>query len=207
LIQVSSLAARVPALSAYAASKAEGEEAALRHADRMSVAVVRPPAVYGPHDRSTLPILRGLERGWLLHPAGAAARFSMLYASDLAALIVALLASPPRSGTIVEPDDGTAGGYGWSDLAAIAADRLARRVRTLAVPRGPLALMAGLSERVAVATGGAPLLSRGKLAELFHPDWVCKVGGMAAIPGWQPRTRFGDGLSATLGWYREAGWL
>ena len=32
-------------------------------------------------------------------------------------------------------------------------------------------------------------------------------GGMASVAGWQPRTRFEDGLPATLGWYRAAGWL
>lgn len=206
-IQVSSLAARAPTLSDYAGSKEAGEQAALRYSERLSVVVVRPPAVYGPHDRSTFPIMRGLDRGWLLHPAGPGARFSMLYAEDLAALILALLANPPRSGTILEPDDGTVGGYGWSALAAIAADRLGRRVRTVGVPKRPLAFAAALTERYAAATGRAPLLSRGKVAELFHPDWVCASGGMVAIPGWQPQTRFGEGLSATLDWYREAGWL
>ena len=52
-----------------------------------------------------------------------------------------------------------------------------------------------------------PLLSRGKVAELFHRDWVCETGDMAALSGWRPRTRFGDGLMATLAWYRAAGWL
>ena len=207
LIQVSSLAARAPGLSDYAASKADGEQAVLRHVDRMTVVVVRPPAVYGPHDRSTLPILRGLDRGWLLHPAGRSARFSMLYASDLAALIVALLANPPGSGTIVEPDDGRGGGYAWSELAGIAAAKLARPVRAVGVPQRPLTMLAGLSERVAVATGRQPFLSRGKVRELFHPDWVCGPSGMASVAGWQPRTRFEDGLPATLGWYRAAGWL
>jgi nucleoside-diphosphate-sugar epimerase len=206
-IQVSSLAARVPALSAYAGSKAEGEQVALRYAQRLPVVVVRPPAVYGPHDRATLPILRGLQRGWLIHPSVSSAAFSMLFAGDLARLIVALLANPPRSGTILEPDDGTPGGYGWPGLAGIAGQRLGRRVRTLGVPKPPLALFATLAERYANATGGTPLLWRGKVAELFHPDWVCEASGMAAVPGWQPTTRFGDGLTATLAWYREAGWI
>ena len=206
-IQVSSLAARQPTLSDYAASKQAGELAALAYGEQMSVIVVRPPAVYGPHDRSTLPIMRGLDRGWLLHPAGSSARFSMLYAEDLAALILALLAKPPRSGTILEPDDGMAGGYGWSELAMIAADRLKRRVRTVGVPRGVMSSLAALTEFYAGATGTLPLLSRGKVGELFNPDWVCQPGDMAALSGWRPRTRFGDGLMATLDWYRTAGWL
>lgn len=207
LVQVSSVAAREPAVSDYAASKAHGERFALGHADRLGVVVVRPPAVYGPGDRSTLPIFKGLSRGWLLHPAGAAARFSLIFASELADLVVALLAHPVRSGTIVEPDDGTPGGYGWAELATIAQQRIGRRVRTIGLPKPPLTIVAGLAERYAARRGRMPVLARGKVEEFFHQDWVCDTSGLAAVPSWRPRIRFDDGLPPTLAWYRAAGWL
>lgn len=207
LVQLSSLAARLPAISAYAASKALGELAALERADRLRVVVVRPPAVYGPGDRSTLPIFKVLSRGWLLHPAGNDARFSLIYASELAQLIVALLARPPASGTIVEPDDGTAGGYGWADLAAIAQQRTGRRVRAIGLPKPPLAIAARLAEGYAARRRRMPLLTRGKVDEFFHRDWVCDTNRLHAVSAWRPHTRFGDGLTQTLAWYRSAGWL
>ncbi len=207
LIHVSSLASREPGLSFYAETKALGEAAALKHADRLQVAVVRPPAVYGPGDRATLPIIQGLDRGWLLVPRSAAARFSLLEVGDLAALILRLLDAPPASGAVLEPDDGRAGGYGWADLAAIAEARLGRRVRLVRLPRAPLAAAAGWAERYAAARGRLPVLSRGKVAELFHHDWVCDRRSLEAVPGWQPRVGFAQGFSTTLAWYREAGWL
>ncbi|MFZ1425276.1 MAG: SDR family NAD(P)-dependent oxidoreductase [Geminicoccaceae bacterium] len=207
LVQVSSLAARLPTISPYAASKALGEQVALERADRLRVVVVRPPAVYGPGDRSTLPIFQGLNRGWLPHPAGKAAKFSLLYASELAQLIVALLAQPPASGTIVEPDDGTVGGYGWADLAAIAQQRTGRRVRAVGLPKLPLAIAARLAEGYAARRGHVPLLARGKVDEFFHRDWVCDASRLHAVSAWRPHIRFGDGLTTTLAWYRSAGWL
>jgi nucleoside-diphosphate-sugar epimerase len=69
-ILVSSLAARSPELSAYAASKRAGEIVAIDVLGER-VTIVRPPAIYGPGDRETLaifdaaaksPILPGLAR-------------------------------------------------------------------------------------------------------------------------------------------------
>jgi nucleoside-diphosphate-sugar epimerase len=207
-VLVSSLAARQPGLSRYAESKAMGEHAALRLADRLALTIVRPPAVYGPGDRSTLPVLRGLSRGWLPAPAGAAARFSLLFVTDLARLIPALLDHPPGpSGAVLEPDDGRDGGYSWRDLAAAAEAALGRRVRLVELPKRPLAALGGLLELSARASGRLPALSRDKVEELFHPDWVCDAHGLAAVPGWRPAVDLGAGLRSTLAWYRDEGWL
>ncbi|HEX6014692.1 MAG TPA: NAD-dependent epimerase/dehydratase family protein [Geminicoccaceae bacterium] len=208
LVYLSSLTAREPGISPYAESKMLGERAALRRSDRLDVVVVRPPAVYGPGDHATLPILRSLARGWLLAPANqAAARFSLLFAPDLGRLIAALANGQAPSGGTLEPDDGRPGGYAWRDLAVIAQDRLARRVRTVGVPRSALAIAAGLAERYTALQARFPLPSTGKVAELFHRDWVSDTRTMVAVPGWRARTGFADGLPLTLEWYRRAGWL
>lgn len=207
LVQISSLAARLPEVSAYAASKAAGEALVLAHADRLRVVVVRPPAVYGPEDRATLPLVRGMARGLLVHPDSRDARFSLLYVHDLVRLVRALIAYPPPGGTMLEPDDGTPAGYDWAELGALAEERLGRKVRLVAIPRGPMSLAAWLAERYGRRTGQPPVLSRGKVAELYHRDWVSDTRAMATVLGWQPQVRFGDGLFASVAWYRSAGWL
>jgi nucleoside-diphosphate-sugar epimerase len=207
-VLVSSLAARQPGLSCYAESKAMGERATLWLADRLALTIIRPPAVYGPGDRSTLPVFRGLSRGWLLAPAGVAARFSLLFVTDLARLVSALLDRPPGpSGTVLEPDDGRDGGYSWRDLAAAAETALGRRVRLIELPKPPLAAVSGLLELFARASGRSPALSRDKVEELFHPDWVCDARGLATVPGWRPAVDLSVGLRSTLAWYRDEGWL
>jgi nucleoside-diphosphate-sugar epimerase len=68
---MSSLAAREPHVSPYAASKRQGEEALAMGAGHMGWATFRPPAVYGPGDKELLPLFRWIGRGALVVIPGA----------------------------------------------------------------------------------------------------------------------------------------
>jgi 2-alkyl-3-oxoalkanoate reductase len=207
-ILLSSLAAREPALSAYARSKrmAEQEVEACRTRLR-DVCILRPPAVYGPGDRGTLAIFRQLARRLLLVPAPSDARFSLLFVEDLAGLVERLLEVSGWNGITLEPDDGRPGGYGWHDLAAIASRSLGSPVRTWSPP-GPLVWMAaGLSEAYGALRRQPAALGFGKLRELRHPDWVCQPIEFVGLDEWTSRTQFEDGFASTLAWYKENEWL
>jgi 2-alkyl-3-oxoalkanoate reductase len=206
LLLVSSLAAREPGISAYAASKLMAEEAVHQAlADKADFCIVRPPAVYGPADRSTLPIFRQMDKGVLFVPA-ADSRFSLLFVEDLAEIVAQLLQRPNWDARIIEPDDGT-GGYRWSDLARIASSHLDRRVRTVPVPRFVLWLPAALAQLQGFLTRRAPKFSLGKLRELYHSDWVCRRTGDALLPAGRTRVTFDAGFAATLAWYKQQQWL
>jgi nucleoside-diphosphate-sugar epimerase len=208
ILLVSSLAAREPRLSAYARSKRAAEEILWQTAEQgMQACALRPPAVYGPGDRATLPIFRQLRRGLLFVPAVTDARFSLLYVHDLADAVAHLLDTATWRRSVLELDDGREGGYRWADLADIAGRQLGRRVRTVALPRAilwPVALIGGLG---GATLGRAPRLSPGKLRELFHRDWVARPSQPSLLQGWSPRTTFALGFEQTLAWYREQGWL
>ncbi|MEJ2201872.1 MAG: NAD-dependent epimerase/dehydratase family protein, partial [Desulfuromonadaceae bacterium] len=60
---LSSLAAKVPEISCYAASKRGGEEILRVEAGDLNWTIMRPPAVYGPGDRELLPLLQWMRRG------------------------------------------------------------------------------------------------------------------------------------------------
>jgi hypothetical protein len=70
-----------------------------------------------------------------------------------------------------------------------------------------LAAAAKLAEIGGSWATSAPILTRGKVAELYHRDWVSDTRTMNALAGWRPRIGFADGLEASLAWYRAAGWL
>jgi nucleoside-diphosphate-sugar epimerase len=207
MLLVSSLAAREPGLSAYGASKCHGEEAFAREAAALERCVVRPPGVYGPGDRATLPLFQQLDRGFLLAPANPAARFSLLQVEDLAGAIERLLETPRWDNAVLELDDGREGGYGWADLAEAAGRHLGRRVRRVSVPLWPLWLPAEVNRRVAKALGRAPFFSPGKLRELFHPDWVARCAPGGPLADWRADYTFETGFPVTLDWYRAEGWI
>ncbi|WP_299617661.1 NAD(P)-dependent oxidoreductase [Pelagibius sp.] len=203
---ISSLAAREPGLSPYAASKREAEDLLRRKAEGLSWQVLRPPVVYGPGDRATLDLFRQFARGFALIPGGAG-RFSMIYVEDLAAAVEALLQASPPEPHIIELDDARPGGYAWADVVAAAERQLGRRVRSLAVPGPLLRLVAGISSGMAMLTGRASVLSQGKVNEIAHPDWVCRSNLLGDLVPWRPLVAFEEGFSRTLAWYKAAGWL
>lgn len=200
LVHVSSLAARAPQASAYAASKREAER--LVAAARPDAVIVRPPAVYGPGDRATLPIFQQLARGLLIMPAAAGARFSLLFVEDLVELLATIATEATHEGQVLEPDDGRPEGYRWNDLAALAAEARGAAVRFVRLPPTALWPLAALFDAIGRRRGASPMLGRDKLGELAHPDWVA-----AGVPGWRGRTDFRDGFAATIAWYRCRGWL
>ena len=117
LLLMSSLAARAPEVSPYAATKRMAEDA-VRHTlrGRAEFCILRPPAVYGPGDRATLPIFRQIQ-GLLLVPA-ADSRFSLLYVEDLAEIVARLLGATRWHREVIEPDDGRAGTAGRTSRAS-----------------------------------------------------------------------------------------
>lgn len=204
-ILMSSLAAREPQLSPYALSKRQAEDCLREAAGDLNWQALRPPVIYGPGDRATLPLFRQFAKGLVLRPAGQG-RFSMLYVEDLAAATLALLHQAAPAGAVLELDDG-AGGYGWEDVLAAAGRQLGRRVRALPAPRALQRLAAGLSAAGSLVTGRAPMLSQGKVNEIAHPDWVCRDGLLGDCISWRPAVGLDEGFARTLAWYKAAGWL
>jgi nucleoside-diphosphate-sugar epimerase len=198
-VYVSSLAAREPLLSPYGASKAAAEDIVKGVA--VPNIVLRPPAVYGPGDRATLPLIRELTRPIALFPSTAAARFSLLHVNDLARVFCEACEAS-RAGT-VELADGKAGGYSWAELCAFAAAHEGRNVRPVFLPRPLVSAVASVSEAIARLRGKPGMVSHGKVAELYHPDWVAKGEGWPI----ENITPFAEGLAETLAWYRQRGWL
>jgi len=205
---LSSLAAREPEISPYAASKRGAENALARHGKALEHCSLRPPGIYGPGDRATLPLFRQLAQGMLFVPRVPGARLSLLYVQDLVAIVDRLLAKDGWAGRIMEVDDGRSGGYGWSDLADAASRHLGRRVRLVSVPHWLLWTPAQLNQWFARACGRATFFTPDKLREFFHPNWVAEpVPGGGPLDGWRAGFTFDTGFPATLEWYRAEGWL
>src|SRR3546814_9974387 len=89
LIVVSSLAAREPHLSSYAASKRAGEIAA-REVFAGRLTIVRPSVIYGPGDRETLAIFKLAGQTLVPSVGKGTGRIALIHVSDAADVLAAL---------------------------------------------------------------------------------------------------------------------
>ncbi|TDJ12620.1 MAG: NAD(P)-dependent oxidoreductase, partial [Gammaproteobacteria bacterium] len=134
LLFISSLAAREPQMSFYAASKHCAEQVLKKEGAGIAWTVLRPPAVYGPGDRELLPVFRLMARGLALTPGLPGARFSMLYVDDLSSAVIAWLGADLVAEGIFAIDDGHARGYDWHDVGKVVGELCRRRVRVVRAP-------------------------------------------------------------------------
>jgi nucleoside-diphosphate-sugar epimerase len=197
---ISSLAAREPEISPYAASKRGGEKNVIHESSDMAVTIFRPPAVYGPGDKELLPLLRIMAKGFVPVIGSADARFSFIYVEDLAEATVTWLKNDTAANQIFEIDDGKKGGYGWLDFAETVAAITGRSVRPIRLPKAVLAIPAAVNWLLGQSSFYSPMLTPGKVRELSHPDWVCRTGSAGRLPGWRPRHTLREGLLKTPGW-------
>ncbi|MFO7494564.1 MAG: NAD-dependent epimerase/dehydratase family protein [Desulfobacterales bacterium] len=198
ILSLSSLAAREPHVSPYAASKRLGEQLLSAGAARLSWVVLRPPVVYGPGDRETAPLLRWMSRGIAPLVADEKTRFSMIFAEDLAEAVIALLQQPVWKGQVFELHDGHRGGYCWREVIETVSRVTGRPVRGFRLPRILVRSLAGLNLRAARALGYAPMLTPGKVRELTHSDWTADNAAICRKTGWAPVTPLQEGMRRTL---------
>ncbi|MEE8443708.1 MAG: NAD-dependent epimerase/dehydratase family protein [Alphaproteobacteria bacterium] len=206
-VLLSSLAAREPALSDYTYSKREGERELAARGAALDWTILRLPAVYGPGDRATLAIFRQARYGVAFLPGPRAGRFSMIYVADLVDAVVRLLEARAGAGATMEIDDGCSGGYTWRRIAVIAAAASGRKIVCIHLPRSLVLAVSAVNRMRCHFTGAAPLITPGKVRELYHTDWVCRDDGPIGRVGWRPAVTAEDGFARTVAWYRNEGWL
>lgn len=203
---VSSLAAREPSLSPYAFSKREAENAARRAYEHASdqLALIRPPAIYGPWDQETLPLFQASTRRFV--PLLSRGKAALIHADDAADALAALAGQGFRAGCFALAD-AQPEGYSMRDIFTAASQATGGRPYFFQLP-GPLLLTAGAASGFWGRTRRVPpIFTLGKAREILHPDWSVPPSERLPEDIHTPRISLKDGFAQTVAWYRQAGWL
>lgn len=198
---VSSLAAREPTLSNYAASKRAGEDAVL--ADSPDTLIVRPPAIYGPGDTETLEVFKLAASSPVLPVLSPTSRVAMIHVHDAASQLAAYCKNPVSG--LVELSDVRRDGYTWAEIMSTAASVMGRKPSLVRLPRAGVMAAGALADAWSFASQTPAVFGLGKARELLHADWTPSSAPMAeGVP-----SVFGlfDGFAHTVDWYRKQGWL
>ncbi len=217
LVHISSMAAAGPAtparpareedparpVSEYGRSKLAAE-AEVSHQCRVPYTILRPPAVYGPRDVAFLPMFVAVKHH-LLPRYGGRQALSLVFARDLAGAVATCLDHPAAAGKTYY----VASREITSTRAM--AEEIAKQVGHWTLPcplpvaaAWPICLALEVTARL---TGKPALLNLQKLAEIRAPGWVCDSGRLRRELGYECGTTLHQGISETLKWYKQEGWL
>ena len=207
LVGISSLAARAPSVSSYSHSKRAGE-AALRGAFSGRLSILRPPVIYGPWDRGTLPVFRAASLGIAFLPGPPAQRIAMIHVADAVAAIAAVASWGGAPGGAVHAlADPNPAGYSPREIVGLAAAALGTRPRLVRLPQSAVLLAGHLSALSARSRGRPAMFSAGKAREMLYPDWGVTMGELLPATLHRGEIDLWSGFSSTVAWYRQAGWL
>ncbi len=207
LLLVSSMAAREPQLSAYAATKRASEEVVAATLQKRSHdwTIVRPSAVYGPTDTETLAIFRAAAHRVFPLPGPRKGRVGLIHAADAARAIVNLCDCGVTGS--FELTDQRVEGYLWPEIVAALEASLGRTVVTLPLPAFAVRTAAVINTLTAKFGGRTPVFTVGKAREILHSDWGSSADRLPPPQVWEPEITLRAGFHDTVSWYRAQNWL
>ena len=183
-------------VSFYGHTKRLAEASIMRSGLRYTI--VRPVAVYGPHDREILTYVRLLNRG-ICPVIGSGAKYvNVIYVKDLVEMIVRIVDMDLFAGQIYFANDGKC--YSFDALLDTIARALGKGNVKVRVPRWIAMFIGSLND--AVVPPRYRLVTRDKVRELACPYWVCDSTRAIEDTGFQPQYTFERGIAETIDWYR-----
>jgi len=217
LVHISSLAAAGPApagaprreddppdpITPYGRSKLAGE-GVVASTSGLRWTILRPAAVYGPGDRTLLPVFRMAERGILPLVGRPGAAYTFVHVSDVVRAIDAAIDSH-RDGEIFfvgHPLPVTA-----AELLEQIRSAVGRRALVIRIPQPVVRAAAIVCDMAGRLAGRSLSLNRARFAELSAEGFVCRVDRLHERLGVAAAVDLADGLAETGVWYRDAGWL
>jgi nucleoside-diphosphate-sugar epimerase len=191
-------------VSAYGRSKLAAEEEVLAHC-RTAFTILRPAAVYGPRDGEFLRLFKAARAHVRPTFGGGRQELSLVFVSDLAAVILASLVHPGAPGRVFHVAAGET--CTTRQLTTEIARQLGVRTFPLPLPNAMWWPICALAQAAARLVGRPTVLAHGKVRELTAPGWVADTGRLRAALALTCPTGLPAGIAATRAWYAQEGWL
>ncbi len=199
-------------ISAYGHSKLAAERSAAELANEVPISIVRPPIIFGPADKASLAIFRGIQL-LRLHPVPGFRRFpvSLVYVADLCDAMIRIAERGRRvlSSNIADATYHVAAERTilYGDLGKLAAQSLDCKGIALPLPKALFWLVGGAMEVVGKIRRRPGILNLDKVREAVAPGWECDDQKIRRELDYQPTASLEKHFAETVEWYRLQGWL
>lgn len=193
-------------VSLYGRSKLVGERAAMRRAHGFLLTILRPGAIYGPHEHEMYEVIRTIARSGLALSTGPDINLQLTHVDDVVgAALTAANTDTPLEGAYFINDQEV---WRYSQVMDCIGRALKRRVRQVRLPLAAgwtVAAALDLAGRIA----GRPLSPFGmdKMREVAAGSWTADCTRFMSATGWRARRSLPEGMRETIDWYRAEGWL
>jgi nucleoside-diphosphate-sugar epimerase len=190
----------------YQETKALGEQLGRNAAARTGVelVIVRPSGIYGPGDRRLFKLFGGVARGRFIVLGNGRIFYHLTHVDDLADGFRLAATVPGAAGRtyILAGGEVTT----LNELVALTADIAGVAPPRVHWPVWPFWLAGAACEALCAPLGIEPPIFRRRV-DFFTKSRAFDISRARAELGFAPRIGLREGISRTLGWYREHGWI
>ncbi|NCD32945.1 MAG: NAD-dependent epimerase/dehydratase family protein [Spartobacteria bacterium] len=190
----------------YQRTKLEAEEwiRAFASENNLSVAVIRPAAIYGPGDRRLLKLFKMAKRGWCPMLNHHDTRYHLIYVDDLVQGMLRCALHPAADGDVFICGNHTPSSL--KDIVTAAAEELGSSVRFISLPAGPVFFVADVCEAICKRFHWNPPIYRRRVA-FFTKDRAFDTSKIHTRIEFEESLDNTGGVRETARWYRDNHWL
>ncbi len=190
----------------YQRTKVEAEKIVLAlHGERgLRAVIVRPVGIYGPGDRRFLKLFKGVARRRFPMIGSGRVSYHLTHVEDVARGFLKAAETPDATGeafilagarhTTVE------------ELVSLIAAKAGVPPPRFHWPAGPIYAAAALCEDLCRPLGIEPPLHRRRL-DFYLKNRAFRIDKARRVLGWEPQVDLPTGITRTMDWYRQAGWI
>ncbi|MCP4705173.1 MAG: NAD(P)-dependent oxidoreductase [candidate division Zixibacteria bacterium] len=191
-------------LTAYGRSKLAGEEAVLGFKDKLNVAIIRPPGVYGPGDKEMMAFFQIVNFRIKPYLGDLKRRLQLVHVDDLCLGISKAVQATTESGSIYFIAESQS--YGYRELIKHIQQAVNKSGIPLYIPGSLLKVIASVSASIMKALGIPPMFTVEKAKEILG-NWEVSTEKAKMEIGFESEISFSDGSEQTAKWYFNEGWL
>lgn len=189
----------------YGRSKMAEEELARGYMDRLSVSIVRPPAVYGERDTEVYLIFKAFQKGIMTLVGLNKKQLSIIHADDLVRGIFMASQSQKASGETYFISSKEY--YDWDQIADVISEVMGSRAIRLRIPHAIVYTVAVIAQALSVFSKKAATFNIEKAKDFVQQRWTCDPSKAREDFGFEQQISLLDGMKRTVQWYKKEGWL
>jgi len=189
----------------YGVTKKMAEVEVIKYKDKFPVAIVRPPAVFGPRDTEILVYFKTFSKG-LNSVMGFSEKYlSLIYVEDLVSGIILAAEKNTVSGSIYFICSDKE--YNWNDIGNITSGILGKKAIKLRIPHWFVYTVGAIAQFFSVFSKNAATLNLEKCFDITRKKWVFSNEKAKKELGFKEQYTLEESFKKTIDWYKEMKWL
>lgn len=192
-------------ITTYGRSKLAQEQLAKSFMDKISISIVRPPAVFGSRDTEVYLFFKTYKQGLMALIGFNKKQLSLVYVDDLVNGI--FLAGTCDKAIGQTYFIGSEKYYDWVEIGEVCRKAFGKKAFTLRIPHVIVYTVAAIAQFFAMFSSKAATFNLEKARDFVQENWTCDVSKAVSEIGYRQNFSLEEGIKRTVDWYKEMKWL